>query len=146
MKYSDYRKTLKLKQVGIEYIDITKIKCQYNPDYEKKWISICGLSYNINSTPYYEYLSTKKDFKYRKLMEAYGRHESWIDQNINKFNSLTKAIKSEILIPEYIPQVLISPTIKNKYNDSYEIWEGHRRLSICLFKRIKQKVRLCEII
>lgn len=145
MNFSKYRKTLKLEYVDTLYIPLNKIKCQINVDFFKYWKRICGDSMEINSTPYYYYLKYRKIERYQDLMRAYGRSEKWIQRNIEKFFSLIKSISKKGFVGE-LPIVLEKPIIDNLYNKSYEIFEGHRRLSICLYNGIEQKVNLCRIL
>lgn len=140
--FAEYRKTLTLIELGIVTIPIISIKCQFNPDFEDVWLKICG-DYKIESTPYYHYLTTGSIDKYIELFRGYGRTEGWITQNIIKFKALTEDISKNGI--KELPIVLVKPIIHNEHNDEYEVWEGHRRLSIALFNGIQQKVLLCRI-
>jgi hypothetical protein len=145
MKFSQLRKTLKLETVKDVYIPLEQIKSQYNTDLHHHWENVCGDSYLINSTPYYDYLANKRLNNYIKLMRLYRRDKTWITNNISKFIQLSESIK-EYGYQGDLPVVLEKPIAENPYNDGYEIWEGHRRLSICLFYGIRQEVRLCRIV
>lgn len=144
MNFSQLRKTLKLETIEEKYIPIRKIKVQFNPDLFKHWEKVCGDSMLVSSTPYYYYLKENRLDKYLELMRLYGRSETWITNNIAKFIKLIQDI-DEYGYKGELPVVLEKPIIENPYNDGYSIWEGHRRLSICLFKGIKTKVKLCRI-
>lgn len=144
MNFSQYRRTLKLKHIDTLYIDSNLIKCQYNPDLFKHWKAVCGDSMEINSTPYYYYLKYRKTDKYEELMRLYGRSDVWTLNNINKFFALCRSVKKDGV--KEFPIVLNKPIIKNPYNNGLEIFEAHRRLSICLYKGIKTKVKLCRIV
>jgi len=147
MSFSEYRRTLKLKTIDICYLDYDKISCQYNPDYENVWLKVCG-GYKITDGLYYKQLIEWKDHKkYFELFRGYGRSLNWISNNITNFYLMMKDIdENGFDQKKELPVVLIKPILKNKYNDSYEIWEGHRRLSILKYLDIKQKVQLCEIV
>ncbi len=144
MKFSKYRKTLKLRHVNTCHIPYEQIRCQYNPDLFKHWEYVCGDSLKINTTPYYYYLQYRKIDKYKLLFRLYDRSETWITNNIMKFLALIGSIEKNGYQGER-PIVLNKPIIKNPYHDQYEVWEGHRRLSICMYKKLKQKVDLCVI-
>jgi hypothetical protein len=108
---------------------------------------VCGTSLKIDTTPYYHYLKTGDDSQYRKLMSLYGRSEEWIDKNVIKFLCLFADVRRNGFDESKgLPVVLNKPIKANKYNDGYEIWEAHRRLSILHFLKRKQKVILCEIV
>lgn len=147
MNFSQYRKTLKFKTISIKYIPIEKIKCQYNPDLVHHWRKVCGDSFSIKSGPFWEYLSYRKTDKYKKLFKLYGRNDIWITNNILKFQGMYETIrKNGFDENKELPVVLEKPVVSNCYNDSYEVYEGHRRLSICLYLGTKQRVRLCKVI
>ena len=147
MTFAEYRRTLKLKTIDVCYLDYDKIYCQYNPDYEDIWIDVCG-GYKIVDGLYYKQLTKWiTHAKYYKLFRGYGRSDKWIERNFAKFFDLYMDIGNNGYDQKKdFPIVLNKPIIKNKYNDSYEIWEGHRRLSILKCLGIKQKVQLCEIV
>ncbi len=144
MNFAQYRKTLKLKTIDTLYIDYNTIKVQYNPDLFKYWKKVCGDSMEINSTPYYHYLKYRKIDKYQELMRLYGRPDVWTLNNINKFFALCRSVKKEGV--KELPIVLNRPILPNPYNKGISVWEGHRRLSICLYKGIKTKVKLCKLV
>ena len=144
MTFSLYRKTLKLKVIKTCHIPLEEIKCQYNPDLFWAWEKVCGKSLLLSTTPYYDYMHYGRLDKYKELMKLYGRGETWIINNILKFQNLIDDIDKNSV--KELPVVLDKPIVKNKYNDSFEVWEGHRRLSICLYRGIKQKVKLCKVL
>jgi hypothetical protein len=147
VNFSQYRKTLKLETIGVKSIPIDKIKCQYNPDMYKHWVKVCGDSFSIESGPYWEYLNYRKTNKYKQLFKLYGRNELWILNNILKFNQLLESVRKDGFDESKgLPVVLETPVVKNKYNKGLEVWEGHRRLSICKYLFIEQRVKLCQII
>ena len=147
MKFSKYIKKLKLETIDIIHIPIKEIKCQYNPDRYKYWKEACGESLEIVNSPYWEYLAYKKLDKYNKLFRLYGRSEVWTTNNILKFQAMYNDIAEHgFNNKKDLPIVLDNPVVENKYNNGLEIWEGHRRLAICLYLGIKQKVKLCKII
>lgn len=142
MTFSEYRRTLQFDKLSIQEIPLNLIKCQYNFDYERVWLKVCG-DYDIKSTPYYHYLLTGKTDKYFELFRGYGRSEVWITNNIIKFNALVDDIKKNGI--KNYPEVVDKPIVENRYSKAFEIWEGHRRLSIALFLNIKQKVQLVTL-
>ncbi len=145
MKFAEHRRKLKLVPVKDVYIPLNKIKIQYNGDLHKAWKKVCGTSYRIDSTPYYYYLKHRRLDKYLELMRLYGRSDTWTTNNIAKFVQLVESIKENGYQGE-LPVVLEKPILENDYNNGCEVWEGHRRLSICLYMGIKQKVKLCRIL
>ena len=147
MNFAKYLKTIKLEAIDIKHIPIDKISCQFNHDRYKHWIKTCGNSFSIRSGPYWEYLSTRSTKKYTKLFKLYGRSEVWITNNILKFQIMHGNIANHGFDEECgLPIILEEPVLPNEYNSTYEIWEGHRRLSICLYLGIKQRVKVCQII
>ncbi len=146
MNFAGYKQSLELKQTEYKYISFDKIKCQFNPDVKAYWLGICG-GYSIDATPYYHYLNTSSSFKYEQLMKSFGRTVDWIKDDIKKFDILYEDIKAKGFDhKKSIPELLENPVLENKYNDSYEIWEGHRRLSICKFLDIPVKVKVFNIV
>ena len=145
INFSKYRKKLKLKKVKTCYIPLSEIKCQYNPNLFRFWDEVCGHTMDLTTTPFYKYLMYKDIDPYKKLFNLYGRPETWITNNIMKFQQMTEEINKNGFCNE-LPIVLEKPVIKNKWNDSFEVWEGHRRLSICRYYNIEQKVKLCRIV
>lgn len=147
MNFSQYIKKLKLKTIDEVYIPIDTIKCQCNSDRYKYWVEACGSSLDIKNGPYWEYLMYKKLDKYKALFRLYGRSELWVTNNILKFQKLYEDISLHGFNEKKgLPIVLNKPVIPSDHNCGYEVWEGHRRLSICLYLGRKQKVRLCEIV
>jgi len=140
MNFSEYRRTLKIEEIGIVNIDYDNIHCQYNPDLINKYLSVAD-SLKLSDSPHYKFL--KGDEKpYTEMYRGYGRTEQWIDKKITEFSLLI------INIIDYgikeIPEILIKPIISNRYNDSYEIWEGHHRCAIMMFLNLPMKVMLCK--
>jgi len=147
MNFAKYIKTLKLKTVGMVEVPIETISCQYNPDRYKFWREACGESLDIKNGPFWEYLMYKKLDKYNRLFKLYGRSEVWVTNNILKFQKMYNDISVNGFDEKKgFPIILGSPVINNKYSKGHEIFEGHRRLSICLYLGIKQRVKLCKII
>jgi len=144
MKFWQYIRDLSLQQIDVKYIPINEIKCQYNPDRYRHWKYACSESLDIKNGPFWEYLNYKKTDKYKKLFRGYGRDEVWITKNIKAFQELVEDISQNGV--KELPMVLEKPIINNPYNDSFEIFEGHRRLSICLYLGIKQEVKLFRVI
>ena len=147
MNFSKHIKKLKLETIAEKYIPIDQIKCQYNSDRYKYWVKACGPSLAIKNGPFWEYLEYKKLEKYIALFRLYGRSDTWVTNNMLKFQRLYEEISlGGFDEKKGLPIVLNKPVVPNHHNCSYEIWEGHRRLSICLYLGRKQKVRLCKIV
>ena len=151
MNFSKYIKKLdrekRIVEIETKYIPINTIKCQYNFDRYRHWKAACGESLDITNGPFWEYLHYKKTDKYVKLFQLYGRSEGWITNNILKFNQLLEDIRNNGYDKSKgLPIVMNKPIVNNPYNSGYCIFEGTRRLSICLYLNIKQKVKLCKVI
>lgn len=147
MNFSQYIKNIRLKTIDEVYIPIDTIKCQYNFDKYKYWFQACGLSLAIKNGPYWECLMYKKLDKYKELFKLYGRSDTWVTNNILKFQKLYEDISLHGFNEKKgLPIVLNKPIVPHRHNCSLECYEGHRRLSICLYLGRKQKVRLCEIV
>lgn len=147
MNFANYLKRIKLKHIGETYVPIESMRCQYNPDRFKYWDHVCGNSMTIQSSPFWEYLNYKKQDKYYDLFRLYGRTDEWIKNNILKFQVIYESIASKgYKKNKDLPVVLLRPIVENEYNNNFEIYEGHRRLTICLYLRLNQKVLLCEVV
>ena len=151
--FSKIIKNVNIKDYDELDIDISKIKAQYNPDRFKYWESIYDGPneevLNMLYSPHYIFLdqylkhgiNNLEKTSYYKLQKLYGRKDKWIRKKINKFIKLfedisNKGYKNRIII-------LRKPLVNNTYNNGFEIFEGHHRVSICnilKYKRIKCKV------
>jgi len=129
-------------------IDIDKIKAQYNPDRFKFWQSLHKGPpkevLNMLYSPHYRFLSGNES-AYYKLQQLYGRNDRWIGNKINEFSNTFNSIQNEGIRDSIC--ILNKPLVKNKYNDSFEIFEGHHRIACCLvlgFKKINCKIIIGE--
>jgi hypothetical protein len=121
-------------------IQINEIKCQYNPKRFDAWKSLhLGKIKNvldIEHSPHVRFLkeyidsgSVPKNSAYHKMHKLYGRNNIWINKKVITFIKLYNTIKTEGYNGSV--ELLKQPKHKNKYNNSFEIWEGHHRCSIC---------------
>lgn len=132
----------------IENIDIDKIKCQYSPTRIKLWASLMGTRdkdiLNIENSPHVNFLlnldklnkNNTTTYKYYKMHKINGKDHFWILDKINKFIELFNNIKNNGFNGNI--EILKKPIYKNDYNDGYEIWKGHHRLSCCHVLNIKK--------
>ena len=139
MKYSQLLKQIDLIESVNLIIPIDKIKAQYNPERFNHWKSLHkGPDYevlNMNFSPHCRFLKEykniyPKDTSYYKMHKLYGKSNSWINQKIDKFIALFETIKNN----DYKNKITIldKPLIENNFNNSFEIFEGHHRVAICL--------------
>lgn len=141
-----------IKTYDVLVIDINQIKAQYNPDRFKFWKSLHGGPeeevLNMLYSPHYRFLNQYmqrnniKNSSYYKLQKLYGRNHKWIKDKINKFINLFEDIKKNGCLKKIT--ILTNPLVKNIYNDSFEIYEGHHRHS-CLMVLGKKKIK-CRVI
>lgn len=145
MIFSKHIKKLKLIHIESKVINLGNVKCQYNPDKYKHWIKVCGDSFTVQSSPFYHFLNAKNTQRYFDLFRLYGRSDVWVSNNILKFQGMYDDILANGFdSKKSLPIVLENPIIKNKYNSGYEIYEGHRRITICQYLNINQEVDLCR--
>lgn len=143
MSFNDYLRSKKPELIDTLFIDPNKIKCQYNPDKFRFWAEVCGTSLSIPSSPFFNYLASGDTTKYRKLFRLYGRSEVWITDNIKAFDVMFDSIVKNGFDENFnLPIILKKPAMENPYNNGYEIYEGHRRMTIILFLKLNQRVEL----
>lgn len=156
MKFSQSLKNINTQNYIISYINPNLIKAQYNPNRFKFWKVLHNGPkqevLNMRYSPHYrllkQYIEQNKNIgdiqntDYYKMQKFYGRDHKWTINKINLFISLYNNILKEGYKNEII--ILSKPIIKNKYNFSFEIFEGHHRVSCCLI--LKFKKILCKII
>ena len=126
-------------------IDSSQIKAQYNPDRFKFWRSLHKGPreevLNMLYSPHYRLLSGD-DSAYYKMQKLYGRNDKWIKNKINNFTNLLDNIRMNGYNDAII--VLNKPLVKNKYNNGFELFEGHHRLACGLILNI-EKIQ-CRVI
>jgi hypothetical protein len=145
----DYRQLVRKVDTSnfyIDIIDISKVRAQYNPERFHLWKSLHKgpeiETLNMLYSPHYRFLKDQNDKSYYKLQQMYGRNNKWIQEKIRKFLSVFESIKNRG-IKENI-MIVEMPLIKNKYNERYEIFEGHHRVACALVLDIK--LIRCKII
>lgn len=150
MNFSLLLKNINTDKYVISNININQIKAQYNPDRFKLWKSLHKGPepevLNMKYSPHYrllkQYIEQNKNIRdikntdYYKLQNLYGRNHKWIINKINKFIILYNSISIEGYKDKII--ILEKPIIKNKYNSSFEIFEGHHRVSCGIFLGFKK--------
>jgi len=126
-------------------IEPEKLKAQYNPERFHMWKSLHngpkGEELNMLYSPHYRFLRGHEE-AYWKLQRMYGRNNKWIKTKIKKFVGVFENIKKEGFIENLF--ALEMPLVVNNYNEGFEIYEGHHRVSIALFLGLD--VIPCEII
>lgn len=149
--------TQKLKAVDsipyvIEKLSPYDIYAQYNPDRFKLWKKTCvGVIGNqfldMKFSPHFALLKLYEDngdsikgkmesTPYYKMHRNYGKSDDWTKSKIKTFLNIYKDIKSNGI--KEPPTILTSPIVKNSYNESYEIFEGHHRCAIAYFLEHKK--------
>lgn len=128
-----------------EMIDPKKLKAQYNPERFHLWESLHKgpkkEALNMIYSPHYRFLRDHEE-AYWQLQRYYGRNNKWIKTKIEKFIGVFENIKKEGFTENV--SALEIPLVKNKYNKSLEIYEGHHRVACALVLGI-EKIP-CEII
>jgi len=149
MKFSQQIKKVNTNKFQIIKINPKEIKAQYNPDKFKFWKSLHEGPkeevLNMLYSPHYRFLNhyeeqnkKLKDFRttsYYKLQKLYGRNDKWIKDKMCNFILLFESICDIGLRKDCLITVLEKPLVKNKYNNNYELFEGHHRLACALFLR-----------
>lgn len=116
------------------------LKAQYNPERFHLWKSLhTGPEkeiLNMLYSPHYKFLNDNKDDTYFNLQKKFGRNKHWIKGKINKFKATYQSVKNNGFTEHLV--IMEHPLIKNKYNDSYEIFEGHHRVSCALHLKMSE--------
>lgn len=146
MKFSNLIKKVNVSVYNERVLDVDEIKAQYNPERFRFWKSLHNGPkkevLNMLYSPHYRFLKEYqqqiniKNTSYYKLQKLYGRDHKWIKNKINKFIELFESIKNEGCREKII--ILSKPLVINRYNNKYEIFEGHHRLSCFLILNKKQ--------
>lgn len=156
MKFSQLIKSVD----GMKYSEINlnpgKIKAQYNPDRFNCWLRVTSNDkdpLNMIYSPHVRFLKRYIinpdinfiDTSYYAMHKLYGKKDKWIFDKIEKFISLYKDIKQNGIKDNIV--ILNKPLVKNKYNSSYEIFEGHHRIACTIVLKLDSiKCNLVEIV
>lgn len=128
-----------------QVVDINQIKAQYNPDRFRFWKSLHngpkGEELNMIYSPHYKLLNGDER-AYYKMQKLYGKNDKWIRKKIIGFYNLYSSICEDGIRENII--ILNRPLVKNKYNNGFELYEGHHRLACCLVLGMKET--LCKVI
>jgi len=162
MKYSDILKSKKIVHLDTFEVDMMVVSCQYNSDRFLQYRQSVEFAYpnvendvlQLRFSPHVWYamryyqdkskILPINPYSYMQLM--YGRSAKDILAKTQKFNTLLDSIKSVGLKEDNLPIVLIHPVIQNKFNGSYEIYEGHHRMAAVFATGVPYcKVKLCTI-
>jgi len=115
------------------------LKAQYNPERFHIWLLLHRgpdeESFNMLYSPHFKYLKDR-DKSYYKLQRLYGRNNKWIQDKIKKFLGVFESIKNEGFKESLM--ILEKPLVKNRFNDGFEIYEGHHRVACALILGIKK--------
>lgn len=147
MNFKQKMKLIDNKDWKEKEINPSELSAQYNPDRFKLWAKTCievkeNKFLNLKYSPHVHLLnlynknsgSIKTSLElipYYKMHKNYGKSDEWIISKIKSFLDIYEDIKiNGIKEP---PIILTSPIVKNPYNESYEIFEGHHRCSISYF-------------
>jgi len=145
MNFRQLVRTVDTKKYYFQMIEPEKLKAQYNPERFHMWKSLHngpkGEELNMLYSPHYRFLRGHEE-AYWKLQRMYGRNNKWIKTKIKKFVGVFENIKKEGFIENLF--ALEMPLVVNNYNEGFEIYEGHHRVSIALFLGLD--VIPCEII
>ncbi len=150
MNFGKYTKTLSFKKIRNEDIKISNLSAQYNSSRFKKYRKVTSSSGNdflkVGNMPHVEFLklyqagaSTQvlSGTPYYIMLKKYGHKSKWIRSKMNSFIKLFEQLKEGKLKSPIT--VVEKPIIKNKYNDGYEIYEGHHRTA-CYFVMGKKTI------
>ena len=146
MNYRQLVKKVDTSNFYIDTVDISKIRAQYNPERFHLWKSLHKgpeiEALNMIFSPHYRFLKDQSDKSYYKLQRMYGRNNKWIQEKIKKFLDVFESMKTEGLKKNVV--IVEKPLIKNKYNQEFEIFEGHHRIACALV--LEMELIQCEII
>lgn len=137
-------------------IEIDKIKAQYNPSRFRYWQLLHrgpkGKVLDMAYSPHYRFLTSWQQIggglknveqtSYYKLQKLYGRNGQWISKKIAGFIDLYNSIRDDGYNENIV--ILSKPLVENKYNSTFEIFEGHHRVACCLVLGMKEIT--CKVI
>lgn len=145
MNFRKLVKTVDTTRYYFQMIETEKLKAQYNPERFHLWKSLHNgpgkEALNMIYSPHYRFLRGHKS-AYHQLQKYYGRNNKWIKNKINKFLEVYDNIRKEGFTENI--SALEIPLVKNDYNNSFEIFEGHHRVACAL--SLGLEVIPCEII
>jgi hypothetical protein len=145
MNFRELVRTVDTDKCYLSVIAPRKLKGQYNPERFHMWVSLHngppGEEFNMKYSPHYRFLKGDEE-PYWKLQRMYGRKSKWIKNKIKKFRDVYESILKNGFIENV--SVLETPLVENKYNNGWEIYEGHHRVAIALV--LGMNVIPCEII
>jgi len=146
MNYRQLVKTVDTSNFYVDDIQLYRIRAQYNPERFHLWKSLHKgpeiEALNMIFSPHYRFLKDQSDKSYYKLQRMYGRNNKWIQEKIKKFLGVFESMKTEGIRKNVM--IVEEPLIKNKYNQGFEIFEGHHRIACALVLEIESIQ--CEII
>jgi len=157
MRLSDVIKQTLFTEIDVKTLHPSVLSAQYNPDrfdfyarvHDGDPSKILDISFSphVRMLKQYQKVGNKifwkqwKKTSYYRMQRLYGRDRSWIKNKMIGFINLLKRIENDADCD--MMEILQNPLIKNKYNSSYEIWEGHHRAS-CFY--VLDKKCDCRII
>lgn len=134
MRFTSLIKTVDTNNYYKKNISLSKIKAQYNPERFKLWKSLHEGPekevLNMIYSPHYRFLKDRDNKSYYKLQRLYGRNNKWIQNKIDKFLDVFNDMKNDGMKGSIV--IVEKPLVKNKYNNGFEIFEGHHRVACAL--------------
>lgn len=140
-------------------IDIRKLNFQYIPSKYSEHLYFNGARpMSIDSSPHFRFLVDLRDGKdvfdsdYCKWLRFCGKDEDVVKLKVKSFISLLKSIDKKGLICSkkfHSIAILKIPFVQSRYNlsmpfeNKWEIWHGHHRLTCCLF--LGYKLIKCQL-
>jgi len=150
--FSSHIKNLKLSEKEVRVMPSNKLRAQYNSDrfhlYKSLHKGPDSEALRMQYSPHCRFLklyedkgkdifSSVENTAYYKMHRKYGKCHEWTINKIKKFIALYNNIKAEGYKEDSRVTVFEKPLISNKFNDTYEIWEGHHRVACCIYLGIK---------
>ena len=146
MNFRKVVRTVDTSNFYFQMIEPEKLRAQYNPERFHIWKSLHdapGKDFlHMLYSPHYRFLLDSNDKTYYQLQKKFGRNDKWIKKKIEKFIGVYESIMKRGFIENV--SALEKPIVQNKFNNSFEIFEGHHRVAIALALGIK--VIPCEIV
>ncbi len=140
MKFVQLVRTVDINNYYESLVNPNKVKAQYNPERCHLWKSLHKgpekEAFNMLYSPHYRFLKYINNRSYYQLQRLYGRNDKWIQEKIKKFLGVFHSIRDEGFKESLM--ILEKPLVKNKYNNGFEIYEGHHRVACALFLDIKE--------